>query len=148
MLRGIKWKPSDYFKSRQPDLGRKTSLSIKQDNVPFRGSFISATINYSTAGLLEKAFVFKGRVHEPANDYIEAHYDTDGEKVIFKVATEVEGFGSREYGRRARSKIDNILVDKSVVIEFDFEGVPLVSSSFADEVFGKLFLELGGRSIS
>jgi anti-sigma regulatory factor (Ser/Thr protein kinase) len=121
----------------------KTGLSIKQDNVPFRGSFISATINYSTAGLLEKAFVFKGRVHEPANDFIEAHYDTDGEKVIFVVATEVEGFGSREYGRRARSKIDNILVDRSIIIEFDFEGVSLVSSSFADEVFGKLFLELG-----
>jgi hypothetical protein len=30
-----------------------------------------------------------------------------------------------------------------VVIEFDFSGVPLVSSSFADEVFGKLFVDLG-----
>ncbi len=87
--------------------------------------------------------MFKGRVHEPANDFIEAHYPLEGEKLIFPLAKEVEGFGSREYGRRARSKIDNILVDKDVAIEFDFEGVPLVSSSFADEVFGKLFVELG-----
>lgn len=49
----------------------------------------------------------------------------------------------REYGRRARLKIDNLLVDKSVTIEFDFSDVPLISSSFADEVFGKLFAELG-----
>jgi STAS-like domain of unknown function (DUF4325) len=28
-------------------------------------------------------------------------------------------------------------------ISFDFEGVHLISSSFADEVFGKLFSDLG-----
>ncbi|MGA7808210.1 STAS-like domain-containing protein [Bradyrhizobium sp.] len=121
----------------------KTGLSIRQENVPFGGSFIAATINYSTAGLLEKAFVFRGRVHEPANDYIEAHYETQGEKLIFRVAQEIEGFGSREFGRRARQKIDNILVEKDIVIEFDFSDIPLISSSFADEVFGKLFVQLG-----
>jgi anti-anti-sigma regulatory factor/anti-sigma regulatory factor (Ser/Thr protein kinase) len=92
-------------------------LSIRTDRVPFRGSFISATIDYSTDELLEKAFVFKGKVHEP--------------------------FGSREFGRRARTKIDNILVDKRNAVIFDFAGVALISSSFADEVFGKLFLEFG-----
>jgi hypothetical protein len=40
-------------------------------------------------------------------------------------------------------KIDNILVDKRNAIAFDFTDVPLISSSFADEVFGKLFLEFG-----
>jgi hypothetical protein len=70
-------------------------------------------------------------------------YQDLGEKLIFEVAKEVEGFGSREFGRRARAKIDNILVDKGAVIEFDFSDVPLVSSSFADEVFGKLFVDLG-----
>jgi hypothetical protein len=122
---------------------KNDGLLIKQDIVPYRGSFISATIDYSTAGLLEKAFVFKGRVHEPANDFIESHYEADGEQIRFVLAAEVEGFGSREYGRRAKIKIDNILVDKSSRILFDFSGVPLVSSSFADEAFGKLFLELG-----
>jgi hypothetical protein len=28
-------------------------------------------------------------------------------------------------------------------IYIDFEGIPLISSSFADEVFGKLFAEVG-----
>ncbi|EIG60575.1 STAS-like domain-containing protein [Bradyrhizobium sp. WSM1253] len=118
-------------------------LSVKTDNVPFRGSFISATINYSTEGLLEKAFVFGGKIHEPANDFIDMHYSHVEDKILFEVSKEVEGFGSREFGRRARSKIDNILVDKNNSILFDFGGIPLISSSFADEVFGKLFAELG-----
>ena len=121
----------------------ESGLTVRTDTVPFRGSFISATINYSTEGLLEKAFVFRGKVHEPSHDYIDAHYQQIDDKIVFEVAKEVEGFGSREYGRRARSKIDNILVDKRNAIIFNFTGVPLISSSFADEVFGKLFVEFG-----
>jgi anti-anti-sigma regulatory factor len=119
------------------------TLDVKSDNIPFRGSYVCATINYSTDHLLEKALVIKGQVHEPGNDYIDMHYLQIGEKLIFDVAKEVEGFGSREYGKRARIKVDNILIDKTNAIVFDFSGVSLVSSSFADEVFGKLFVELG-----
>lgn len=118
-------------------------LAVRSDNVPFQGSFISATIDYSTERLLERAFVFKGKVHEPANDYIDMHYTHVDDKILFEVSKEIEGFGSREFGRRARSKIDNILVDKENSILFDFSGIPLISSSFADEAFGKLFAELG-----
>lgn len=118
-------------------------LAVRTDAVPFRGSFISATIDYSTEGLLENAFVFKGRVHEPMHDYIDQHYQQLDDKIVFDVAKEVEGFGNREYGRRARLKIDNVLVDKRNAVTFDFSGVPLISSSFADEVFGKLIVELG-----
>jgi hypothetical protein len=124
-------------------LYRNGTLTINRDNVPFRGSFIRATINYATDQLLEKALVFKGKVHEPGNDYIDMHYNQIGDKIIFEVAKEVEGFGSREYGKRARMKIDNILVDKANALLFDFSNVALISSSFADEVFGKLFVELG-----
>jgi anti-anti-sigma regulatory factor/anti-sigma regulatory factor (Ser/Thr protein kinase) len=120
-------------------------LKVITDNVPFRGSFIHATIDYSTNSLLEKAFVFKGKVHEPGNDYIDMHYQYDEleDKIVFYVLAEVEGFGSRDFGRRARLKIDNILIDQGNAILFDFSGIPLISSSFADEVFAKLFVELG-----
>ena len=45
-------------------------------------------------------------------------------------------------GARVTKKFDNILVDNSNSIVFDLSGIPL-SSSFADEVFAKLFAELG-----
>jgi anti-anti-sigma regulatory factor len=118
-------------------------ISVKTDKIPFRGAFISATINYATEGLLEKALVFKGKVIETSNDYIDLHYANVDDKIQFEVIKEVEGFGSREFGRRARSKIDNILVDKRNYIVFDFTDIPLISSSFADEAFGKLFAEMG-----
>jgi anti-anti-sigma regulatory factor len=74
-------------------------LRVGIDKVPFRGSFIEATIDYSTESLLERAFVFKGRVHEPGKDYIESHYDQVDEKVLFYLLAEVEGFGSRDFGK-------------------------------------------------
>ena len=43
-----------------------------------------------------------------------------------------------------RIKLSNIVracVGQKIII--DFHGVPIISSSFADEVFGKLFRELG-----
>ena len=93
---------------------------------------MEATIDYSTESLLEKAFVFRGRVHEPGNDYIESHNDQVDEKIVFYLLTEVEGFGSRDSGKGARQKIDNVLVDRANAILFDFSGIPaLLSSSFA-----------------
>jgi len=32
---------------------------------------------------------------------------------------------------------------KGATIQIDFDDVPVISSSFADEVFGKLFMDLG-----
>ena len=43
----------------------------------------------------------------------------------------------------ARTKIENLMDNKKCTIEFDFKGIHLISSSFADEVFGLLFAELG-----
>jgi hypothetical protein len=135
---------SFYVLSNHAELkSSKSTLSISSQNVPFRGSFINATINYSTEGLLEKALVFKGKPHQPAQDYIDYRYDPSGDNICFKVLDEVEGFGSREFGRRARQKVDNLMSDSRTHVSFDFQGVPLISSSFADEVFGKLFVELG-----
>jgi anti-anti-sigma regulatory factor len=48
-----------------------------------------------------------------------------------------------------RTKLKNLIafLDSNKVI-VDFEDVHLVSSSFADEVFGKLFVELGPLGFS
>jgi hypothetical protein len=43
----------------------------------------------------------------------------------------------------ARTKIENLMENGTAVVCFDFEGIRLISSSFADEVFGKLFVALG-----
>ena len=46
-------------------------------------------------------------------------------------------------GKPVRNKLLNLVNMSEGVVCVDFAGVPLLSSSFADEAFGKLFLALG-----
>ena len=57
---------------------------------------------------------------------------------------ESQSFGSRVAGRPVRVKLSNIIrMTGGCAVVVDFEGVPVVSSSFADEAFGKLSLQFG-----
>jgi STAS-like domain of unknown function (DUF4325) len=122
---------------------RPGELTVTTDRIPFAGTVVRACINYNYDKLLEKALVFGGKPHEPAFDYIDRSYQSDTEHIYFQMNNEVDSFGSRDAGRMARTKIANLMNRATLPIEFDFSEVPLISSSFADEVFGKLFLELG-----
>ncbi|MGC2524937.1 MAG: STAS-like domain-containing protein, partial [Stellaceae bacterium] len=51
--------------------------------------------------------------------------------------------GSRLAGRKVRTKLQNLVSCSTCRIDVDFSNISLISSSFADEVFGKLFLQLG-----
>jgi anti-sigma regulatory factor (Ser/Thr protein kinase) len=84
-----------------------------------------------------------GREAEGSWDYLDA---IRGEATDFHVvvAEEAVGFGSRVAGRALRTKLSNLLrAEDEAVVDLDWTGVPLVSSSFADEALGKLFVELG-----
>jgi anti-sigma regulatory factor (Ser/Thr protein kinase) len=118
-------------------------LQASRGSIPFRGTFVRASINYGYEKLLEKALVFRGRQHNPSGDYIERVYQGDGDEIVFLVAKELEAFGSREAGKTAHTKIVNLMDNGRSSIVFDFEDVHLISSSFADEVFGRLFVDLG-----
>ena len=54
-------------------------------------------------------------------------------------------FGSRQGGIQIRNRIQGLLKICSPLV-LDFRGVGVISSSFADEVFGRLFVEMGPRS--
>lgn len=54
-----------------------------------------------------------------------------------------EMVGSRAQGKEVRTRLQNYLSAGADQLVLDLAGIPLVSSSFADEVFGKLALELG-----
>ena len=122
---------------------RPGALQASRNTVPFRGTFIRARINYGFEQLLEKALVFKGKQHDPGFDFVERMYQAEGDDIQFAVTKELDAFGSREAGRLARTKIENLMDNKTCPIMFDFADVHLISSSFADEVFGRLFVALG-----
>lgn len=120
------------------------SVTSRKEPVPFCGTTVDALIDFSEPALLEKALAIDGSIHRPV-DYIELRYEQDDLKAVpFKLIEQAPSFRSRPAGRPARTKLSNIVAacpGQSILV--DFSGVPVVSSSFADEVFGKLFLELG-----
>lgn len=66
--------------------------------------------------------------------------------MIFDVKNEAQrDTGSRQGGKRIRGMIENLLRENRPLV-LDFDGVGVISSSFADEAFGRLFVEMGPRA--
>jgi STAS-like domain of unknown function (DUF4325) len=118
-------------------------MQVVRNTVPFQGTYVRAAISYTFDRLLEKALVFSGRAHDPGFDYVERKYESGGDRINFVVKDEISDFGSRPAGKFARTKVENLMDKQRNPITFDFDGVNIISSSFADEVFGRLFLSLG-----
>ena len=122
----------------------RQGLHISTEKVPFEGTLVAAQIDFSVPHLLEEALQFGEKSHTPV-DFVELHYEKHNrEEVLFFMKDETSSFGSRVAGAPVRNKLANLVrMCPGQRIAIDFSGVPLVSSSFADEVLGKLFAELG-----
>lgn len=122
---------------------RNRGLSIENQNIPYSGTLVVATIDFSDPKLLENALCFKGIKYEPV-DFVETNYTlTTSGDIHFKLLEECSSFGSRVSGKPVRNKILNLLKMSGGAVCIDFAGLPVLSSSFADEAFGKLFLSIG-----
>lgn len=89
------------------------------------------------------ALRLKGQPHDPPCDYVERAFENREGELVFDMREKARrDFGSRQGGRRIRSMIENLLRDHPSVT-FDFDGVAVISSGFADEVFGRLFVDMG-----
>ena len=117
---------------------------VATENVPFEGTLVAAQINFSDPQLLAEALQFGERPHVIV-DFVELNYEQhDREEVWVVLKKETTSFGSRIAGTPIRNKLVNLVrwcPGQRIIIDFD--GIHLISSSFADEVMGKLFKELG-----
>lgn len=122
----------------------RKGLSIANENIPYDGTLVIATIDFSQPNLLEEALRFGGKKHSPI-DYVETQYEMSEDGVIrFILKVESDSFGSRVAGKPVRTKLTNLLrMSGNQKIIVDLADIALVSSSFADEAFGKLFVEVG-----
>ena len=119
-------------------------LEIRDQKIPVNGTLVIAKINFSDPDLLKEALNFSGKSYTPI-DYIETRYEGSDSNILYmKLTDEAQSFGSRLAGTPIQNKIYNLVrMCPGQPIEIDFVSVPLISSSFADEVFGKLFVKLG-----
>ena len=122
-------------------------LSTRNEAIPVSGTVVIAQIDFSSPRLLEEALRFAGKTYSPV-DFVETRYvQLDSEDLVFLLKEEARTFGSRLAGTPGRNKLRNLLrmcPTQRVVV--DCSAIPLVASSFADEVFEKLFVQLGPLS--
>ena len=120
------------------------NFSVRNQNIPYSGTLVTATIGFSEPGLLREALRFNNRKYTPV-DFVETEYEKsqDG-NIHFKLLDQSSTFGSRVAGKPVRTKLTNLFrMHHGEKIYIDLEGIPIISSSFADEAFGKLFVEVG-----
>ena len=115
----------------------------------FPGTFVYVEVGLHAEFRLAEALGFGGKLHQPT-DLIELSYETEaGDALVLEMRDQSTGFGSRLAGRRLRNLCENLLnAEPSKPLILDWSGVPLVSSSFADEFAGKLFAALGPLTFS
>jgi anti-anti-sigma regulatory factor/anti-sigma regulatory factor (Ser/Thr protein kinase) len=116
---------------------------ISRMKIPFNGTLIVSSIDYANPDLLGKALKFGGKQHNPV-DFIETMYEDSLGNIVFIMNIEAPSFGSRKAAEPVSRKLKNLAAmsgDADIII--DFTDVVVISSSFADEVFGKLYLAMG-----
>lgn len=116
-------------------------LHVKQLSIPYAGTAIVCGISTAKPDILAQALSFRGEQHTPGYSYVDRLVDGDGAIIVLK--DESQSFGSRDVAKPVRIKIENLLGASTNQIEINLDQVALISSSFADEVFGKLFAQLG-----
>ena len=123
--------------------GKSDRISYK--DIYYNGTIVSADImDLNEQFNIEDALEFNG-IRSKQTNLIELNYLMDDcQSFKFIMKKESNGFGNRPIGRMMKRKVMNILDSESgIPIVIDWAGVPIISSSFADEFMGKLFLDLG-----
>lgn len=128
---------------------RDTTVRKPLKNARFNGALVSGEINIVDNFSISEALNFTDKNYIPL-DIVDLKYEMeDADCLLLTMKEESTGFGSRKSGLQIRTKLINLLKARpNYPIIINWEGVPVISSSFADELIGKLFLELGAMTFS
>ena len=120
---------------------KSTGLKVDSHFPPFGGTLIDIQLDFSEPIEIEKALWG----HSPVA-FTELVYGKDSPIGVMRLLMkeQASSFGNRITAARIRVKIENLLSEASGdTLEIDFSGVSTLASSFSDEVFGKLVVNLG-----
>lgn len=119
----------------------------RKDFEKYQGTIVTAEIKTDTSFTVSEALGFEGYSDSTPVDIIETNYENEAGGMQIEMAKESTGFGNRNAGRQLKQKVQNLLkANPTIPLIIDWNGIPLISSSFADEFIGKLFLEMGAMS--
>lgn len=122
-------------------LSPQGTVKLADEKIPYSGTAVRWNMRTDASDVISRALRFRDESHTIAFDYLD-RFDVDGE-IVVNVKSQFVSLGSRDAGIRALSFIRNLLESTPNAINLDFSDVNIISSSFADEVLGRLFVELG-----
>lgn len=119
-------------------LTRDGKVMMRTEDQDGPGTSVDCSFSYARPLVLENALSFKTGSHIPL-DLIDLKYENDDGDIYFKLSEETTSIGSRQAGFEVRRKLENIMSLSNINrVAIDCSGIPLMSSSFADEFFVKL----------
>ena len=102
------------------------------------GCIVDFQIDYSKEISISKAL----GGYEPVNLKIESLEDSVG-NIVIDLHSKESGVGTRKSGEKIRNELINVYKQSNKSITLDFANINIISSSFADELIGKLVTEFG-----
>lgn len=120
-------------------IGEETQSFEKDSGVFYSNMKLGTTLvdfQLDCSSEIDIAGVLNG--HSPAMLWLEDLESPTGESIVFRIADESEGTGTRRAGLSSRNKLLNIMRESGKHIVIDFSNISIMSSSFADELIGKL----------
>jgi len=112
---------------------------ISQDN---GCTSVDFQLDYEKPISIEEALEIEGRKHTNISLIFE-EFENDKGMVIYQLSERSLGTGTRQAGERVRNEILNIYTKTKGQITIDFANITIVSSSYADELIGKLVVKFG-----
>ncbi|MEQ9191199.1 MAG: ATP-binding protein [Alphaproteobacteria bacterium] len=107
------------------------AIHSQNQNIPFSGTLVSATVGYNNPLVLENVLEFNNRKHVPVDSIDLKYGDDESGNLIFPLRNESEGYGTRGAGATVRTKILNLAKFSTRKVIIDLEKIRLVSSSGA-----------------
>lgn len=120
--------------------GNNNQVILGPDN---HGTFLDIQMSVDRPVSMSEAFNYRH-----VNDFLENLESEERGCHVVKIREHAGGAGSRAAARELRIFLENVSASGAQLIELDFAGQAVVSSSFADEVIGKLVAELGFTAFS
>lgn len=115
----------------------------------FRGTSVSGVIRMREDFSIQSALKFNGVEYIPVN-MIELQYELEDSDVLrIDIAKESEAVGTRAAGKKLNTLVMNLMASKpGYPIIINWEGIGIISSSFADEFLGKLYVGIGQQKFN
>jgi anti-sigma regulatory factor (Ser/Thr protein kinase) len=123
---------------------KQPMIAAVDRNKRYRGTFVDVQIPLGKGIDLSAILGTHATSARPIDSIDLKYLSADATTLQVRMSEETVGFGSRHSGQQMRTKVKNLMAgEPTCPVVLDWASVPLISSSYADEFLGKLFVELG-----